>query len=109
MQVLKFELYDIFNGPIKINKHHTRKTMSILLNIHGCLLLSIEYPIFKAIVEQKYYSGLYSNFMIRLFLYFVQRNVICNKEWSIDILVQRKVLAPRVSYIYIGSGHFMGD
>ena len=63
-------------------------------------MLSIEYPKFKAIVNQKYYSG----------LYFAQKNVICNKEWSIDIMVQRKVPAPRVAYtIYIGSGHFMGD
>ena len=25
VQVLKFELYDIFNVPIKVNKHHVKK------------------------------------------------------------------------------------
>ena len=41
VQVLKFELYDIFNGPIKVNTHHTRKRTSTLLNIHGCLALQL--------------------------------------------------------------------
>ena len=41
VQVLKFELYDIFNGPIKVNTHHTRNRASILLNIHGCLALQL--------------------------------------------------------------------